>query len=112
MNDNELKRKELENADILELLHEMRDKENNSFATRECRPYAKRKRRLVSPYWLVAASMIGFVIGIAVPKGMPDVHDDALAQEKNGNCAVSIDGNSLGKSIASGDVNLKLLRSR
>lgn len=56
--------------------------------------------------------MIGFVVGIAVPKGMQDVHDDALAQERNGNCAVSIDGNSLGKSIASGDVNLKLLRSR
>ena len=55
MNDNELKRKELENTDILELLHEMRNKENNSFATRECRPYAKRKRSLVSPYWLVAA---------------------------------------------------------
>ena len=36
MNDNELKRKELENADILELLHDMRDEENNSFATREC----------------------------------------------------------------------------
>ena len=112
MNDNELKRKELENADILELLHEMRNEENKSFVPRDCRPYAKRKRSMVSPYWLVAASVIGFVVGIAVPKGMPDVHDDALAQEKNASSIVFIAGHSEGKSIASGDVNLKLLRSR
>ena len=111
MNDNELKRKELENADILELLHEIRNEENSSLTPRECRPYTKRERSLVSPYWLVAASVIGFVIGIAMPKGMPDVHDDALAQERNGNSAVSIADNSAGKSIASGDVNLKLLRT-
>ena len=112
MNDNELKRKELENTDILELLHEMRNKENNSFATRECRPYAKRKRSLVSPYWLVAASMIGFVVGLATQRAVSGITDgvSALALYISDDSIMWVPGT--GCCIASGDVNLALLRSR
>ena len=63
MDNNELKRMEQESTQLLDLLREARDEDNRSFAPRDCKPYAKKVRHAISPYWLVAASLLGFVLG-------------------------------------------------
>ena len=61
-----------------------------------------KSRRLVSPYWLVAASLIGFVVGIMGPRGNnTDSPFDSFA------CVVTVAYN--GYSIAQNDVNTELL---
>lgn len=102
MNDNELKRMEQESALLLDLLHEARDEDNRSFTPRECKPYIKKPRRTISPYWLVAASLIGFVLGIAVPRNSSKVSDTAYT-------LLADTSYTVGRSLASGDVNFALL---
>ena len=61
-----------------------------------------KSKRLVSPYWLVAASLIGFIVGIIVPRGNnTDNSFDSLA------CVDTVAYN--GCSIAQNDVNTELL---
>ena len=58
--------------------------------------------RLVSSYWLVAASLIGFIVGIIVPRGNnTDNSFDSLV------CVDTVAYN--GCSIAQNDVNAELL---
>ena len=58
--------------------------------------------RLISPYWLVAASLIGFIVGIMVPTG--DYADAPF------DCSASADTVAYdGYSIAQNDVNTELL---
>ena len=102
MNDNELKRMEQESAQLLDLLRETRDEDNRSFAPRECKPYAKKVRRTISPYCLVAASLLGFVLGVAVPRSGGRVSDTAYT-------LLADTSYTAGRSLASGDVNFALL---
>ena len=102
MNDNELKRMEQESASLLGLLREVRDEDNCSFTRSECKPYATKVRRSISPYWLVAASLLGFVLGVAVPRNGEKVSDTAYSLLADSSYTV-------GRSLASGDVNYSLL---
>lgn len=102
MNDNELKRMEQESAELFGLLRETRDEDNRSFTPRECKPYAKKPRRTISPYWLVAASLIGFVLGIAVPRNSNKVSTPTYS-------LLADTSYTVGRSLASGDVNFALL---
>lgn len=61
-----------------------------------------KSKRLISPYWLVAASLIGFIVGIIVPRGNnTDNPFDSFA------CVDTVAYN--GYSIAQNDVNMELL---
>ena len=61
-----------------------------------------KSKRLISPYWLVAASLIGFIVGIMVPTG--DYADAPF------DCSASADTVAYdGYSIAQNDVNTELL---
>ena len=61
-----------------------------------------KSKRFISPYWLVAASLIGFVVGIMVPRGNnTDNPFDSFA------CVDTVAYN--GYSIAQNDVNTELL---
>ena len=104
MNDNELKRMEQESASLLDLLREVRDEDNRSFTPGECKPYgvSVKVRRAISPYWLVAASLLGFVLGVAVPRNGGKVSDTAYTLLADSSYTV-------GRSLASGDVNFSLL---
>lgn len=102
MNDNELKTMEQESAELFALLREVRDEDNASvrIAPSPC-PGKKRSLR-ISPYWLVAASVLGFVFGMSVPRGNGCYPKDYTAQLADTSYMV-------GRSLASGDVNFALL---
>ena len=102
MNDNEQKRMEQESAQLLDLLREARDEDNRSFTPRDCKPYAKKVRRTISPYWLVAASLLGFVLGVAMPRDSGRIQDSTYTLLADSSYTV-------GRSLASGDVNFALL---
>ena len=103
MNDNELKKMEQESAELLDLLREVRDEDNASITPRQCKPYAQKVRRTISPYWLVAASVLGFVLGMAMPR-----HSSTLSDESPYTLLADT-SYTTGRSLAAGDVNFALL---
>lgn len=89
---------------IFSLLREERDRLEEGIRPPlpVCGLQRSKSKRLISPYWLVAASLIGFIVGIIVPRGNnTDNSFDSLV------CAdtVAYDGYS----IAQNDVNTELL---
>ena len=102
MNDNELKIMEQESVELFALLREVRDEDNASVCIAPCpRPGKKRPLR-ISPCWLVAASVLGFVFGMSVPRGNVYCPKDYTALLADTSYMV-------GRSLASGDVNFALL---
>ena len=93
---------EQESAELLALLREARDEDNTIITPRHCKPYAQRVRRTISPYWLVAASVLGFVLGMAIPRGTNEMSEPTYALLADSSYTV-------GRSLASGDVNFSLL---
>ena len=69
MNDNELKIMEQESVELFALLREVRDEDNASVRIATCPCSGKKRSLRISPYWLVAASVLGFVFGMSVPRG-------------------------------------------
>ena len=101
MNDNELKRMEQESAELLALLHEVRDEDNDTLRIVPC-PRPPKKNLRISPYWLVAASLLGFVLGMAIPResgASPQEYTTLLADTSY----------TIGRSLAAGDINFALL---
>ena len=103
MNDNELKRMEQESAELLNLLHEVRDEDNATITPRQCKPYTQKVRRTISPYWLVAASVLGFVLGMAMPR------QSSTPTEESPYTLLADSSYTTGRSLAAGDVNFALL---
>ena len=103
MNHNELKRMEQESAELLALLREARDEDNATITPHHCKPYAQKLRRAISPYWLVAASVLGFVLGIAVPR------HSSTPTEESPYTLLADSSYTTGRSLAAGDVNFTLL---
>ena len=101
MNDNELKRIEQESADLLALLHEVRDEDNATLHIALC-PRPEKKNHRISPLWLVAASLLGFVLGMAIPRDIGYSTEDSFTLLAD----TSI---TIGRSLAAGDVNFALL---
>ena len=101
MNDNELKRMEQESAELLFLLHEVRDEDNATVHVATC-PKHTTKSRHISPYWLVAASVLGFVLGMAVPRESGFTKKEYTTLLADTSCTI-------GRSLATGDVNFALL---
>lgn len=102
MNDNEQKRIEQESAELLALLHEVRDEDNATVRIAPCPRPSKKKSLRISPYWLVAASVLGFVLGMAVPRnnGFATPEYTTLLADTS---------YTIGRSLASGDINFALL---
>ena len=100
MNDNELKRIEQESTELFALLHEVHDEDNETVRIAPC-PRIKKKVLRINPYWLVAASVLGFVLGIAKPR-----ENRCSSQEYTTQFADT--GHTTGCSLADGDVNLAL----
>ena len=101
MNDNELKRIEQESAELLALLHEIRDEDNAAVRIAAC-PRPQKKSLRISPYWLVAASVLGFVLGVAVPR-------EPRYSAKEYTTLLADTSYTIGRSLAAGDVNFALL---
>ena len=101
MNDNELKRIEQESAEVLALLCEVRDEDNATVRIAPC-PRPQKKNLRISPYWLVAASVLGFVLGVAVP------HEPRYSA-KEYTTLLADTSYTIGRSLAAGDVNFALL---
>ena len=101
MNDNELKRIEQESAELLALLHEVRDEDNDTLRIAPC-PRPQKKSLRISPYWLVAASVLGFVLGVAVPR-------EPRYSAKEYTTLLADTSYTIGRSLAAGDVNFALL---
>lgn len=97
----DLKMMEQESADILALLRETRDEENFSVQAPPCRPYNVGKSVFAAPYWLVAASVMGFALGLAIPRGNVMTHTTL--------CSIADSCSSTGRSLALGDVNFDLM---
>ena len=101
MNDNELKRIEQESAELLALLHEVRDEDNAAVRIAPC-PRPQKKNLRIRPYWLVAASLLGFVLGVAVPR-------ESRFSAKEYTTLLADTSITIGRSLAAGDVNFALL---
>ena len=102
MNDNELKTMEQESAELFALLSEVRDEDNASVRIAPCPCPGKKRSLRISPYGLVAASVLGFVFGMSVPRGNGCYPKDYTALLADTSYMV-------GRSLASGDVNFALL---
>ena len=102
MNDNELKRIEQESAELLSLLREVRDEDNATICKAPCPRPSKRETLRISPYWLVAASVLGFVLGMAVPR-------EDRYPSKEYTTLLADTSHTLGRSLAAGDINFALL---
>ena len=102
MNDNELTRFEQESAELLALLREVRDEDNAAVLIAPCPRPSKKKHLRISPYWLVAASVLGFVLGIAVPR-------ENRYSAKEYTTLLADTSYTIGRSLAAGDVNFALL---
>lgn len=106
MTDDKLKELEKE-EDIQQFISLLKEERNSSEAAilpRTCRPYLKKRRnlRLISPYWLLAASVAGFAAGLFTPNSVFD--------NKLDNDIASIDTvASSGYSIAQMDIDARLL---
>ena len=103
MNDNELKKMEQESAELLDLLREVRDEDNATITPRQCKPHVQKVRRTISPYWLVAASVLGFVLGMAMPR------QSATPTDESPYTLLADTSYTTGRSLAAGDVNFALL---
>ena len=101
MDDNELKKIEEESTELLALLRETRDEDNVAVRIAPC-PQMRQKSLRLSPYWLVAASVLGFVLGTVMPRG-----DSFPAKEYT--TLLADTGVAVGCSLAAGDVNFALL---
>ena len=101
MNDNELKRIEQESAELLTLLREVRDEDNATIRTAPC-PRPNKKSLRISPYWLVAASLLGFVLGMAIPR-------ESGASPQENTTLLADTSYTIGRSLAAGDINFALL---
>ena len=102
MNDNELKRIEQESAELLALLHEVRDEDNAAINIAPCPRPSKKKNLHISPYWLVAASMLGFVLGMAIPR------ENTFSKQEY-TTLLADTSYTIGRSLAAGDINFALL---
>ena len=102
MNENELKRIEQESASLLSLLREVRDEDNATIRTAPCPRPCKRRSLRIRPYWRVAASVLGFMLGMAVPRDT-----DIAAREYP--TLLADTSHTLGRSLAAGDINFALL---
>ena len=102
MNENELKRIEQESAALLSLLREVRDEDNATIRKAPCPRPSKRRSLRISPYWLVAASVLGFVLGMAVPR-------EDRYPSKEYTTLLADTSYTIGRSLAAGDVNFALL---
>ena len=101
MNDNELKKIEQESKDLFTLLREVRDEDNATVRIASC-PRLRKKSLHINPYWLVAASVLGLVLGFTVPheNRYPSMEYTTQFEETN---------HTVGRSLADGDVNFALL---
>lgn len=100
MNDDELKKIEQESTDLFALLREVRDEDNVTVRIPPS-PRLNKKSLRINPYWLVAASVLGFVLGIAIPR-----ENRCTSQEYTTQFADT--GHTTGRSLADGDVNFAL----
>ena len=86
--------KEEETQKLITLLKEERDSSEASILPLPCRPYLQEKRRLrlISPYWLVAASILGFIAGFFTPNNMYSnkVENDFANIDTVASCGYSI----------------------
>lgn len=106
MTDDKLRKLEREQdiQQFISLLKEERNSSEASISPLPCRPYLQKKKRcrLISPYWLVAASIAGFAAGLFTPNSVFD--------NKLNNDIASIDTvASSGYSIAQMDIDARLL---
>ncbi|MBR5593983.1 MAG: hypothetical protein IKW46_07925 [Bacteroidaceae bacterium] len=102
MNDDELKKIEQESTELFALLREVRDEDNVTVRIPPSLPRLNKKSLRINPYWLVAASVLGFVLGIAIPR-----ENRCTSQECTTQFADT--GHTTGRSLADGDVNFVLL---
>lgn len=102
MNDNELKRIEQESTELFALLHEVHDEDNATLCIPPYPSLSKKKPLRINPYWLVAASVLGFVLGMTVPRENGYSSKEYTAQLAD-TCY------TFGRSLAAGDVNFALL---
>lgn len=100
MNCDELKKIEQESTELFALLREVRDEDNVTVSIPPS-PRLNKKSLRINPYWLVAASVLGFVLGIAIPR-----ENRCPSQEYTTQFADT--GHTTGCSLADGDVNLAL----
>ena len=101
MNDNEFKKIEQESTELFALLREVRDEDNATVRMASC-PRLRKKSLRINPYWLVAASVLGFVLGITVSHEIGYSSKEYTAQLADTN-------HTIGRSLADGDVNFALL---
>ena len=101
MNDNEFEKIEQESMELFALLREVRDEDNATVRIASC-PRLRKKSLHINPYWLVAASVLGFVLGITVPR-------ENVYSSKGHTTQLEETNLSVGRSLADGDVNFALL---
>ena len=102
MNDNEFEKIEQESTELFALLREVRDEDNANVRIAPCPRISKEKYLRINPYWLVAASVLGFVLGMAVPR-----EDRHSSTEQTAQFAAT--KHTIGRSLADGDINFALL---
>ena len=100
MNCDELKKIEQESTELFALLREVRDEDNVTVSIPPISP-SEQKTLRINPYWLVAASVLGFVLGIAIPR-----ENRCSSQEYTTQFVDTC--HTTGRSLANGDVNLAL----
>lgn len=101
MNDNEFEKIEQESMELFALLREVRDEDNATVRIASC-PRLRKKSLHINPYWLVAASVLGFVLGITVS------HENGYSS-KEYTAQLADTNHTIGRSLADGDVNFALL---
>ena len=101
MNDNEFEKIEQESTELFALLREVRD-EDNATVRIASSPRLRKKSLHINPYWLVAASVLGFVLGITVS------HENGYSS-KEYTAQLADTNHTIGRSLADGDVNFALL---
>ena len=101
MNDNEFEKIEQESTELFALLREVRD-EDNATVRIASSPRLRKKSLRINPYWLVAASVLGFVLGITVS------HENGYSS-KEYTAQLADTNHTIGRSLADGDVNFALL---
>ena len=101
MNDNDFEKIEQESTELFALLREMRDEDNATVRIASC-PRIRKKSLRINPYWLVAASVLGFVLGIIVP------HENGYSSMGH-TTQLADTCHAIGRSLADGDVNFALL---
>ena len=101
MNDNEFEKIEQESTELFVLLQEVRDEDNATVRIASC-PRLRKKSLHINPYWLVAASVLGFVLGITVS------HENGYSS-KEYTAQLADTNHTIGRSLADGDVNFALL---